>query len=392
MTSHHATPTGTSRDTTSSPGRLLGVDAARGIALLGMMATHIFPSRDVDGGATVAYALADGRASALFAVLAGMSLALADGGTRGQSSGYGRMLARVAVRAVLIGLVGLLLAMAGTNILVILTYYAVLFLLASPFIRLPAAVLVGLGITWAVLGPVVSHAVRDAYDLGQFIESPSFAALAADPGRVLTGLLLTGTYPAVTWLAYALVGAALGRVVLGTAALVAAAGGGLALTATAYLVSGVLVERGAEALQAAGGVSASGRFFGTTPTTSWWWLAVDTPHSGTPFDLLATIGSSVLVISVMLLVVRGRAKWAFFWLTAAGSMTLSLYSLHILMVGSDVGGTADPARIWLLQVVIVLVVGMAWRAVLPRGPLESIVAAAVDGVAPRERPKASAAA
>jgi uncharacterized membrane protein len=374
------------------PPRLLGIDAARGIALLGMMATHVYPFRAADGDTTVAYVLADGRASALFAVLAGVSLALADGGTRGRASGYRTMLARVAVRAALIGLVGLTLAMVGTNILVILTYYAVLFLLAAPLSRLPAAVLAGLGLAWAVVGPVLSHAIRDAYDLPPFIESPSFEALAADPGRVLTGLLLTGTYPAFTWLAYALVGAAIGRAVLGTAGLVALAAGGLTLAATSYLVSGLLVERGAQALDAAGGVSASGRFFGTTPTTTWWWLAVDTPHSGTPFDLLATIGSSAVVIAVMLLVVRGPATRAFFWLTAAGSMTLSLYSLHILMVGAGVGGTADPARTWLIQVLIVLAVGMLWRAVLPRGPLETVVARSVDAVAPRDRPRRSAAA
>ncbi|MGF1663963.1 MAG: heparan-alpha-glucosaminide N-acetyltransferase domain-containing protein [Kineosporiaceae bacterium] len=385
MTAPQPLPAGTRR-VGPATARLLGVDAARGIALLGMMVIHIVPSQGETGAIAVAYDVAHGRASALFAVLAGMSLVLADGGARGPVGGYGTMLARAAVRAVLIGVVGLLLAMAGTPILVILTYYGLLFLLASPLIRLPAAVLAGLALGWAVLGPVVSHAVRSAYGLEQFLESPSFDALADDPGRVVTGLLLTGTYPALTWLAYALAGAALGRAALGGGGLLALAGGGLALAAAALAASTVLVERGRPALDAASPfTTVDGSFYGTTPTDSWWWLVIARPHSGTPFDMLATIGSSVLVVAIMLLVVRGRTAPAWIWLTAAGSMTLSLYSAHVVMVALGVGEPAPAAQVWLLQAAIVLLAGLAWRALLRRGPLEALVGRTVDLVAPQRR-------
>jgi len=56
--------------------RLAGVDVARGLALLGMAAVHIFPEQSADGGLHPAYVVAAGRASALFAVLAGVGLAL----------------------------------------------------------------------------------------------------------------------------------------------------------------------------------------------------------------------------------------------------------------------------------------------------------------------------
>jgi uncharacterized membrane protein len=368
----------------ASTTRLLGIDAARGIALLGMMVIHIVPSQGETGAIAAAYDIAHGRASALFAVLAGMSLALADGGARGPVGGYRTMVARAAVRAVLVGVVGLVLAAAGTPILVILTYYGLLFLLASPLIRLPAAVLALLALSWAVTGPVVSHALRSTYGLEQFLESPSFPALADDPGRVVTGLLLTGTYPALTWLAYALAGAALGRVALRTGGLAALAAGGLGLAVAALTSSALLVERGRSALTTADPfTTVEGNFYGTTPTESWWWLVVARPHSGTPFDMLATIGSSVLVVAVLLILVRGPAAVAWRWLTAAGSMTLSLYSLHVLMVALDVGGRAPAAQVWLLQATIVLLVGLAWRTLLRRGPLEAAVGRTVDLVAPR---------
>ena len=59
--------------------RLVGVDVARCLALLGMVATHVLAERDPDGSLTTAQWLAGGRASALFAVLAGVSLALMTG-------------------------------------------------------------------------------------------------------------------------------------------------------------------------------------------------------------------------------------------------------------------------------------------------------------------------
>ena len=94
------------------PRRIVGVDVARALALLGMMATHILPGRI---GLDVPWPqqLAGGRASALFAVLAGVSMALVSGRQR-PVRGRERyaVSARLAVRALLIGALGLLLGAA----------------------------------------------------------------------------------------------------------------------------------------------------------------------------------------------------------------------------------------------------------------------------------------
>ena len=90
-------------------GRVIGVDAARCVALLGMIATHVLVERDADG-VSVAHQLAGGRASALFAVLAGVSLALVSGGSTPLRGADRRAASvRIAVRALLIALVGLVL-------------------------------------------------------------------------------------------------------------------------------------------------------------------------------------------------------------------------------------------------------------------------------------------
>ena len=78
-------------------GRVVGVDAARGLALLGMVSVHVLPATDGDGGESLAYAVASGRSAALFAVLAGVGLALAR-----------PSVPALLVRALVIGLAGLL--------------------------------------------------------------------------------------------------------------------------------------------------------------------------------------------------------------------------------------------------------------------------------------------
>ncbi len=85
--------------------RLVGVDAARGVALLGMVAVHVLSGEDADGSESLIYLVASGRSAALFAVLAGVGLALAFRRPRGPDRL--RASAAIAVRAVLLGFVGL---------------------------------------------------------------------------------------------------------------------------------------------------------------------------------------------------------------------------------------------------------------------------------------------
>ena len=70
--------------------RLQAVDAARGVALIGMMAVHVLPATDAAGDISWAHELARGRASAAFAVLAGVAIALSTGGTTPPKAAAGR--------------------------------------------------------------------------------------------------------------------------------------------------------------------------------------------------------------------------------------------------------------------------------------------------------------
>jgi len=400
-------------------GRIVGLDVARALALFGMMATHLLPE-SVDGRHVAWWQqLAGGRAAALFALLAGVSLvlitdrgmaaALDDGkATAGDASsdadgttaasdrtdpsdpdGARRRTAlksaraAIAVRAAVIGFLGLVLGQLDTGIAVILTYYAVLFLLGLPFLALRARTLLWLAAGWAVVAPVLSYLVRP-YMPVRLGASPSLDFLVVAPLRLVEELLFTGYYPAVPWLVYLLAGMAVGRLPLHrvrTAVWLTVVGGVLAFAAwgTSWLA---LHPLGGLAHLRASAPNTSPfdtmtvdqalvrGTFGTTPTTSWWWLTVAAPHSSTTLDLFQTIGSALLVVGLCLLASRAAPR-ALGFVFAAGTMTLTLYSLHLWVLAVGMGPPRDTAALFWFHVSAALVFAMVWRATIGRGPFEA---------------------
>jgi hypothetical protein len=368
-------------------GRVVGVDVARALALVGMMATHMLPGLE---GTHVPWAqqVAGGRASALFAVLAGVSVALVSGRTqpvRGRSR-YA-VSVRLVVRSVLIGVLGLVLGLVPTGIAVILAYYAVLFLLGLPFLGLRARTLALLAGLWAVAAPVGSMLLRP--HLPEHVAgSPEPDSLVAPLG-LLNELVLVGYYPAGVWLAYLLAGMAIGRTDLFRRGVdLAFLAGGVLLAVGATVVSRTLLARD-DAWDALAATYPDPRvaddpallaatlthgLHGTTPTGSWWWLATVAPHSGSPLDLAQTIGSALAVIGLCLLAARWQPRaWAAVF--GAGAMTLTLYTLHVVIMGQGWWPDLEAPSNYDDQVLVVLGTGAVFALVPLRGPLEAIVGA-----------------
>lgn len=358
-----------------------------------MVATHVLPLQADDGSRTWTAVLFDGRASALFAVLAGVTLALASGGAR-PVTGRDRagVAAGLAVRAALIAALGLALGLLDSGVAVILTYYGVLFCLGLPFLALRAPALLATAAAWAVAAPVLSHVVRPDLPPRGY-DNPTFGQLRDDPGGLLAELTFTGYYPVVPWLAYLLLGMAIGRLDLrriGTAARVAIAG--FAMTVLAPVASTWLTGRPgirADLRQAVDAATTPGLIpgdlrrsleqglYGATPTDTWAWLAVANPHTATPLDLVRTGGSALLVIGLALLATRLAPRvWQVVF--GAGAMTLTLYSLHVVLLGRGVwtGESLDPGEDYLRQIGLLLALGAVAGAARRRGPLEAVVAVA----------------
>lgn len=389
--------------------RILGVDAARGVALLGMMAVHALFVTDATGEATWVGRIATGNAAALFAVLAGVGVAFLTGRARVRgATGARRAAASLVARALVIGLLGL--ALGGVTdpevATVILAYYAVLFLLAIPLVLAPTSALVALAVLGAAAIPAASHLLRAHLPLPA-LDSPSLSWLVTDPGELVRELFLTGSYPALSWVPYLAVGLAVGRADLRSPRLAGGlAAGGAALAAAASRASALLLGPGGglARITAASPDLAPAELReiltvgpdGTTPATTWWWLAVDAPHSSTPLDLARTVGIALAVLGVLLLLDRVRRPRARAVLTAvraplaaAGAMTLTFYTLHVLFLNSPLDVYA-PTPGYVLQVVAVLLLGLAWRASAGRGPLETLASAAGSRAARWATPDRSA--
>jgi len=367
-------------------GRLVGVDATRGLALLGMMAVHVFPAHDPDGSTSTAYLIASGRSAATFAVLAGVGLALATGGQR-PPTGRDRTRAAAALlaRALAIGTVGLLLGYVESGVAVILVYYALLFVLAIPLLGLRPGPLAAVAATAAVTVPVASQALRDHLP-EPLLANPILDWALVDPVELFTELAVTGYYPALAWTTYLAAGMAVGRLPLRSARVaggLVVGGAALAVGASAlsWLLLGPLGGRAAIARTTTERGAALDRMlsevqYGTTPTRPWWWLAVDAPHSTTPLDLLHTTGTALVLLGLMLLLARlaGRLLRP---LAAAGSMTLTLYTLHVVALSTG-ALPPDPATSYVGQVGAAMLGATLWRATAGRGPLERAVGALAE--------------
>ncbi|MEV6772700.1 DUF418 domain-containing protein [Nocardia sp. NPDC051030] len=398
--------------------RVLALDAARGIAVLGMFAVHAGPQRGMQGAELLRPF--EGRSSALFAVLAGVSLALMSGGATPDRGLDGRRdLVRIAVRAVLIALVGLGLAQvhSGIGILIILTFYGLYFLLALPLLRLSARSLALLAAVWAVAGPILSFVIRSHMEQNSFGGNPNFGMFTSlsGLGELAEMLVITGTYPVLTWMPFVLAGMALGRLDIRSLWWVQVAGAGALLTVLGYGGSWLmqnpfggraqLIAQLRQTLTESGdpddvlrqvnlGEIVDSVGFGAVPTGNWWWLTVDSPHSGTPFEVIGSTGVAFLVIGV-LLAITPRAVIPLRSLISAGSCALTLYigqvvALGVLVPMPDPDATSLPGGIhgpswWLLALLVFgsLTLATLWRSVFRRGPAEWLLHRVTGGITRR---------
>ena len=393
MTSRNAART--SRKSGGQPvtGRLHGIDAARGLALLGMMATHLLPTFESNAELTPTWIglTFSGRAAALFAVLAGVGLALSTGKHK-PVQGPDLTAARrgIALRALAIAAVGLTLGGLEVNLAIILVHYAVLFLCVLPFLGMGLKRLCAWAGGWILGSPILAYLLRPwllaAEPPLKLGHNPSWEDLAT-PSRLLADLFFTGYYPVFQWLSYLLVGLIVGRLVLARAMLP------VVLLVAGSVVAVLAKTLGVTAMESWGGRAAledvlnspgyplgsvlQVNLTGIPQEGSWWWLASAAPHSATTLDLLHTSAVAVAVIGACLLLGR-LAEWVdldlLLPLRGAGAMTLTLYTVHVWVVSGfylkplPAGWTED--GMYFAQAATAVIVGMEFVLLKWRGPLE----------------------
>ena len=351
--------------------RIIGIDIARGLAVLGMFGAHIGVSEPFNWAPDTWLNLVNGRSSILFAVLAGVSIAIISGGTH-PVSGVPLVQSRIRTfaRAAMIFALGGLLTSLGTQVAVILPAYAVLFVLALPFLRWSPRRLFVLAAVLAVLMPVLFTAIVPFFDVLQ----PS----------AIVELVVTGHYPAMIWLVFVLVGLGVGRLdlrvrrvqglMLGAGVALAAVGYGLGVAVTPATEPSAPVQTATSTLPAVD--------FSTLLTTE--------PHSGSPFEVIGSTGFVLAVLALCLLAVP-LLRYVLYPIAAVGAMALTAYSVHIVAIAfyGDIVGTIFDNSMYVSYVLTALVGCTLWTLLFGRGPFERILTR-VSHLAARITPGATA--
>ncbi len=345
-------------------GRTLGLDVARGVAVLGMFTVHLGPDDD-GSGFDIAVNVAHGRSSALFAVLVGVTLIAIVDRHRAQpgAPGLAAWIA-VAVRAGILVALGTVLTAAGAPVEVILAYYGVYLLMVVPMCGFSARRLAWIAAAWALIGPQVLFIVRPIVE--------GLAPDSVDP-------FVTGTYPALSWIPLVLAGMAIGRTdfaawrTRGWAALF-----GVGLAVIGYGGSWALLRR----LPGVDPVLQNSSLWwansdGYFDHEHWSWLLVAAPHTQTTLSVIGNTGVAlVLIVSLSAAIDRCRAlRWPVKPVAAVGSMSLTAYVAHIVGIWVlDAHGFA--VQSWSAVagfIVIIAVAATAWSRWFGRGPVEAML-------------------
>jgi uncharacterized membrane protein YeiB len=364
--------------------RVLGLDLARGIAVLGMFAAHVGPDPDEPTGRLLL--IFHGRSAGLFLFLAGSSLAMISGGPdRADGSILHRSRIKIATRAGVLLVLGLSLSSLVGGIDVILPVYALLFLLFLPLLGLHTRTLILLAGALTIGGPVLSYMIRGFLHLTPTSTppAPGLSALTSWSKVVdgIVSLVINGAYPAITVLPITLVGLCAGRLdlsarfvqrrLLGAGAALSAVGyGGSALAVgfgdLAAVIGSGSVADGQQRIDAAA-ISGSG----TVPTTSWAWLLTAGPHSGTPMEILGATGCALTILGAALMI-GNRVRCLVRPVVAVGMMPLTAYTSHLIAIRA-LGDGRDYPQGWLTLAafaITIITLGVIWLRYFKSGPLE----------------------
>ena len=335
------------------PRRVDGVDAARGLALIGMFVAHVAPAAATLEAAEL-LAIADERPRLLFALTAGIGLGFISGGVRPITEERGELRRQIAIRAaILIALGFLIWATLHPLVFIILDVYGVAFLVTLPLLFLPRRIVLVLGVALLSVTPALA-------ELGARTDFVN--EVRKTPLKFLSDWVVGGAYPVIVWVPVMLIGLALARFgltsprVVGIAALAGT-------TVAVVLLPIVALLPGEEVVSEA----------------SW---AVPL---GASLAALGNVGVGVVVVAGMLLLmqfarpgVRRVASMVLSPITAMGSMPLSVYSLHLVVIAAairveDGFYTDDSFELLLGLIVGSMLFAWLWRRYLGRGPLERML-------------------
>lgn len=364
---HPHSPEPTGRPT--SP-RIHGLDIARAVAIIGMMAAHLGPwaGRPALAEPATWPAVANGYPSALFAVLAGVSIGII--ARKGVAAGGVELLRsrmRLGARAVILIALGLVLASLQSEVMVVLVPMGAMFLVVLPLVTARTTTVAGVAAALAVLGPLVMATAGAVVALAAgFLWSALVPALGVGVSGADLDVAWDDGMGGVNW------AASVGPPIVDAA-----------LDPELPAVPGTALEAAESGAAASGaGMGTGERLLGAFVDGS--------AHASGLLDVVGAAAASLAAIAVLLMVGRTRiGAAALHPLRMMGSMSLTVYVAHVVgFPVIDLAGLAVPAiaevepETWLIaSIIAAMLFAVAWKAGHRRGPLEEIMHRAAERAA-----------
>ncbi|MFE9764237.1 heparan-alpha-glucosaminide N-acetyltransferase domain-containing protein [Streptomyces sp. NPDC005808] len=374
------------------PRRIDGIDLARGIAILGMLGAHTlderFDAHLLGWDPSTWLAAVHGRSSILFATLLGISIALLSGGAHPHKGARLRATRQqLLLRAACLFAIGWFL-IEFNSIWVIIHMYGLLVAGSVFFLTWSARRLCATAVIPALTGGLLCLWLPHGYDTtpeyGSFLKYVStlegealqkmpalLQSVSTTEGEASLGWdAFNGTYPLPFWMAFLLLGMAVGRLDLASLAVrwrLTTVGAAMAIAGyVGGLVSTRLYEDGyghelLDLLLKAAPEGGNG-----------WELIGASPHSGTVFEAVGSSGVALVIVGLCLLAPEVIQR-VLFPVRAAGTMALTLYAMHALalyFIPEHVRGL----HVYAWFAAAGLVFAVVWRAWRTQGPLEHLLA------------------
>lgn len=343
-------------------GRLIALDAARGLAVIGMFIQH-FALKDYNAS------IVSGNTTLLFVLCGGISYSIMFGRMKERETEPAIFRSRMLARALFIDLIGYFLIMLNTPFGVILPAYAALFVFALLLVRRSTRTVVTTAAALLVVSPplmlIGGSLFSEAYLLGDIAGGP-MSALALAPAFVA--------------------GMAIGRVDLAKArtALWLAGGGAILFVAMKLLAANVLpglYQSFMEWLISIPGMAnAQPDPYAIWPNNVypplWHMLFVAAPHTASTFQTLTGLGFAFLVLGLACLIAK-KAAFALKPFAAVGRVSLTLYAVQFVVIwvlesaGVELGLSQLPFGDLIVVLATLLLGWLLTRT--PNGPLETLM-------------------
>ncbi|MGG0663188.1 DUF418 domain-containing protein [Viridibacillus arvi] len=349
-----------SKKSSGGLGRLVALDVARGLAVLGMYVQH-FALNDKNA------AIVSGNTTLLFVLCGGISYSLMAQRMRDKGIEKTAFRSRMLARAVFIDLIGYAIIMLNIPFGVILPAYSALFILALPLVNRLTRVLITTAIGLILLGPPVM-----VLGGSLFSEASLLYDIAGGP---MSALALSSVFVA---------GMAIGRLDLtNTRTALSLAGSGTIMLIISIMLSKFVLPDLSQSFEkwlisVLGISSVELDSYAIWPhnveSPMWHSLLWTSPHSASTFQTLMGLGAAFLALGLVCFISKRFSKLLIPF-ALVGRMALTMYALQFVVVWVILltGGNYSLGEIPfgdILIVIIALVVGWLLSC-LPKGPLEA---------------------